>query len=84
MLAVLIKLCPQEKHSEEAYNLACILTLPCHQRKGYGRFLISLCMCACCAAVSGDSVLVISVDDAPRSDGWCKLMFIDVTAACLM
>lgn len=23
-------------------NLACILTLPCHQRKGYGRFLISV------------------------------------------
>jgi hypothetical protein len=22
------------------YNLACILTLPCHQRKGYGRFII--------------------------------------------
>lgn len=25
-----------------SYNLACILTLPCHQRKGYGKFLISL------------------------------------------
>lgn len=23
-------------------NLACILTLPCHQRKGYGKFIISL------------------------------------------
>lgn len=23
-------------------NLACILTLPCHQRKGYGHFMISL------------------------------------------
>jgi len=23
-------------------NLACILTLPCHQRKGYGKFLISM------------------------------------------
>jgi histone acetyltransferase MYST1 len=31
----------QEKHSEEAYNLACILTLPPYQRKGYGKFLIA-------------------------------------------
>jgi histone acetyltransferase MYST1 len=33
----------QEKHSEEGYNLACILTLPPYQRKGYGKFLISFC-----------------------------------------
>jgi len=33
----------QEKHSEEAYNLACILTLPPYQRKGYGKFLIAFC-----------------------------------------
>ncbi len=25
---------------DPGYNLACILTLPCHQRKGYGRFII--------------------------------------------
>ena len=31
----------KEKESEDAYNLACILTLPPYQRKGYGRFLIS-------------------------------------------
>ncbi|KAK9833230.1 hypothetical protein WJX74_011001 [Apatococcus lobatus] len=31
----------KEKHSSENYNLACILTLPPHQRKGYGRFLIA-------------------------------------------
>mmetsp|Transcript_30369 Transcript_30369/g.98736 ORF Transcript_30369/g.98736 Transcript_30369/m.98736 type:complete len:455 (+) Transcript_30369:64-1428(+) len=31
----------KEKSSEEGYNLACILTLPCHQRKGYGKCLIS-------------------------------------------
>ena len=31
----------KEKHSEEGYNLACILTLPAYQRKGYGKFLIS-------------------------------------------
>lgn len=30
----------KEKYSEVGYNLACILALPCHQRKGYGRFLI--------------------------------------------
>ena len=32
----------KEKHSEEGYNLACILTLPPYQRKGYGKFLISM------------------------------------------
>ncbi|KAK9824356.1 hypothetical protein WJX72_009663 [[Myrmecia] bisecta] len=31
----------KEKNSVEGYNLACILTLPPYQRKGYGRFLIS-------------------------------------------
>jgi histone acetyltransferase MYST1 len=31
----------KEKSSPEDYNLACILTLPPHQRKGYGKFLIS-------------------------------------------
>ena len=31
----------KEKNSEEGYNLACILTLPPYQRKGYGKFLIS-------------------------------------------
>ena len=31
----------KEKHSEVGYNLACILTLPAYQRKGYGKFLIS-------------------------------------------
>uniref|UniRef100_A0A7N0TKS4 Histone acetyltransferase n=1 Tax=Kalanchoe fedtschenkoi TaxID=63787 RepID=A0A7N0TKS4_KALFE len=33
----------KEKQSEEAYNLACILTLPPYQRKGYGKFLIAFC-----------------------------------------
>lgn len=32
----------KEKDPDHSNNLACILTLPCHQRKGYGRFLISL------------------------------------------
>lgn len=31
----------KEKHSEESYNLACILTFPPYQKKGYGKFLIS-------------------------------------------
>jgi histone acetyltransferase MYST1 len=32
----------KEKISLSNFNLACILTLPCHQRKGYGKVLISL------------------------------------------
>ena len=32
----------KEKFSEESNNLACILTLPAYQRKGYGKFLIAL------------------------------------------
>ncbi|KAI0564530.1 histone acetyltransferase of the myst family 1 [Gracilaria domingensis] len=31
----------KEKYSEEDFNVACILTLPPYQRKGYGKFLIS-------------------------------------------
>ena len=31
----------KEKYSEQGYNLACILTLPAYQRRGYGRFLIN-------------------------------------------
>lgn len=30
----------KEKYSELGYNLACILTFPCHQRKGIGNFII--------------------------------------------
>lgn len=32
----------KEKYSEANNNVACILTIPAHQRKGYGKFLISL------------------------------------------
>lgn len=32
----------REKHSLMHYNLACLLVLPPHQKKGYGKFLISL------------------------------------------
>ena len=31
----------KEKYSDVGYNLACILTFPCYQRLGYGRFLIA-------------------------------------------
>ena len=31
----------KEKYTQEDYNLACILTLPPYQRKGYGKFLIA-------------------------------------------
>ena len=31
----------KEKASEDGHNLACILTFPAYQRKGYGKFLIS-------------------------------------------
>ena len=34
--------CVQEKESPESNNVACILTLPPYQRKGYGKFLIAL------------------------------------------
>lgn len=36
------KKCPffQEKESTEDYNVACILTLPPYQRRGYGKLLI--------------------------------------------
>lgn len=32
----------KEKQSQEGYNLACILTFPPYQRKGYGKFLMSV------------------------------------------
>lgn len=31
----------KEKSCAEEYNLACILTLPAYQRKGYGKLLIA-------------------------------------------
>lgn len=30
----------KEKESAEGYNVACILTLPCYQKRGYGKLLI--------------------------------------------
>lgn len=43
--AALRRLCSAaraQRISAEDYNLACILTLPCYQRKGYGKFMISI------------------------------------------
>lgn len=37
----------QEKESSEDYNVACILTLPCYQRKGYGKLLIEFSKYTC-------------------------------------
>ena len=31
----------KEKESTQGWNLSCILTLPCYQRKGYGKFLVN-------------------------------------------
>jgi len=36
----------KEKYSPDDYNVACILTLPPYQRKGYGRLLIQFSMWA--------------------------------------
>ena len=48
----------QEKHSAQNYNLSCILTMPQHMRKGYGRLLVDFSECSVtrvggfCVAVS--------------------------------
>ena len=34
----------KEKNSPDEYNLACIMTLPPYQRKGYGKLLIAFCI----------------------------------------
>jgi len=43
----------QEKESTEDYNVACILTLPPYQRKGYGKLLIefSKWIFTCCSPI---------------------------------
>ncbi|EPB80417.1 MOZ/SAS family protein [Ancylostoma ceylanicum] len=30
----------KEKYSQQKFNLSCIVTLPCYQKQGFGRFLI--------------------------------------------
>ena len=39
-LLLSILLLSQEKHSAQNYNLSCIVVMPQHMRKGYGRMLI--------------------------------------------
>lgn len=51
ILVSILSLIMQEKHSEESYNLACILTLPPYQRKGYGKFLIAFCKFPACYCI---------------------------------
>jgi len=53
----------KEKHSEESYNLACILTLPPYQRKGYGKFLIAFCKCKICFCIKNLAVHRVSKCD---------------------
>lgn len=36
-----------EKESSEDFNVACILTLPPHQKKGYGKLLIEFSKLFC-------------------------------------
>ena len=36
----------QEKESTEDYNVACILTLPPYQKKGFGKLLIEFSKCS--------------------------------------
>ena len=39
-LSLSLSLSAQEKHLAQNYNLSCILVLPQHMRKGYGKMLI--------------------------------------------
>jgi histone acetyltransferase MYST1 len=58
----------KEKNSPEEYNLACILTLPPYQRKGYGKFIISLCECVCvCGWVGGSGAQKRGKAPAPET-----------------
>ena len=50
--------CVQEKESSEDYNVACILTLPCYQRKGFGKLLIEFSESLHCAIALPGPLLV--------------------------
>lgn len=41
----------KEKNCMDNYNLACILTLPPYQKKGYGKFMISFAYQVCYVSV---------------------------------
>lgn len=68
----------QEKHSEESYNLACILTLPPYQRKGYGKFLIAFCKFTW-IEVALFFWLIVSVTS--KLDELCSLALKSITAS---
>jgi GNAT superfamily N-acetyltransferase len=56
----------KEKCSEDGYNLACILTLPCYQKKGYGKFLISF------------SYELSKLEGKVRGEGCCLALELDM------
>ena len=63
----------KEKSSPEDYNLACILTFPPYQRKGYGKFLISFCESG--SGVGGVPILpppspTLAVPPSPRAPAY--------------
>lgn len=54
----------KEKESADNYNVACILTMPPFQRKGYGTFLIAFSMFGrgrCCPFCRGHVELCVRV-----------------------
>lgn len=51
----------KEKNSPDDYNLACILILPPHQRKGFGKFLIAFCMFFFLSSSSSSSFSLSSI-----------------------
>lgn len=46
----------KEKESTEDYNVACILTLPPYQRKGYGKLLIEFSMIVSCILLMNEQI----------------------------
>lgn len=62
----------QEKFSAQKYNVSCIVTLPCYQKRGYGRFLIDFSKSALFQAFG--RVPIISYCRlsafAPRKSAW--------------
>lgn len=51
----------KEKESTEDYNVACILTLPPYQRKGYGKLLIEFSMIVSCILLMNEQRHIINL-----------------------